>query len=115
MNKEPKFKLNDKLYRVFDYYTGLEVCEVTVTAVWTQETAFGKEFFYDIQCPTHGNTPIKLHTIREQELSTTKFGAWRKLQAHLRGDLAAARQRVTDLAKVLDQIGETIQDMESDG
>ena len=115
MDKEPKFKLNDKLYCGFDYYTGLEVCEVTVTAVWTQETAFGKEFFYDIQCTSDGDIPNKLHTIREQELSTTKFGAWRKLQAHLRGDLASARKRVTELEERLDEVSIVIQNMEFDG
>ena len=97
MSKEPKFKLNDKVYHVFENYTGLEVCEATVISVWTQETAFDKEFFYDFQCAPNGDIPIKLHTIREQELSTTKFGAWRKLQAHLRGYLASARKRVTEL------------------
>lgn len=115
MNKEPKFKLNDKVYRGFDYYAVLYVCEATVIAVWTQETAFGKEFFYDIQCTPDGDIPIKLHTIREQELSTTKFGAWRKLQAHLRGDLASARKRVTELEERLDEVGNAIQNMEFDG
>ena len=115
MTREPKFKLGDKLYRGFEYYTGLEVCEATVTAVWTQETAFGMEFFYDIQCTPDGDIPIKLHTIREQELSTTKFGAWRKLQAHLRGDLASARKRVTELEERLEEVGNAIQDMEFDG
>lgn len=115
MSKEPKFKLNDKVYHVFENYTGLEVCEATVISVWTQETAFDKEFFYDIQCAPNGDIPIKLHTIREQELSTTKFGAWRKLQAHLRGYLASARKRVTELEERLDEVGNAIQNMEFDG
>ena len=115
MNKEPKFKLNDKIYHVFENYTGLEVGEATVIAVWTQELAFGKEFFYDIQCTPDGDIPFNLHKIREQELSTTKFGAWRKLQAHLRGDLASARKRVTELEERLDKVDNVIQNMEFDG
>jgi hypothetical protein len=115
MTKEPKFKLNEQIYNVFENYTGLDVCAATVIAVWTQELAFGKEFFYDIQCAPDGDMPFNLHKIREQDLSTTKFGAWRKLQAHLRGDLASARKRVTELEERLDEVGIAIQNTEFDG